>query len=289
MIKNQYIFLFFIGLTLQVSLCQDLPSYFTFKPSGIFCPKNSSNCTKFLLSEVNSKTNVNIEVKNLYFESSVNQSIVLSAGANNVVIKGFFMTVMGPIINFRVQQAYRLVPTPNAPPAEGKFYQIENSGIMCIPERQCPGKRAVLINGKNTSVLINNFDDSAYNSIFLFDMSWLESKIVAEKPYTAIVYGTANKGNLVIHSAYVNINDPPTKCPELPLAKCLAGHVTTYIRGSDRCYSFDECTKSGLCSLAIPKCSDHFRLVSYPSKSSHGCPKYLCEPDFLPPTSFHNE
>ncbi|EFA80684.1 hypothetical protein PPL_06268 [Heterostelium album PN500] len=265
---KKFIFIFiFFGLAGTVL---SLPSYFTFKPSTYYCPYESPSCPKYLLDEVNSKTNINIELRDFDFEPQVNKSIVLSGGRNNVVVKGFFMTVQGPVRFFRVQEAYRLVPLDNPPPKDVKFYQVRSSG-----------QSAFVVN-ENSSSAISSYDTSVYNSIFLLDKDWLDYKIKSEQ---AIVSGSISDGKLVVAAVYVNIKDPATQCPSLPLFKCQEGYVVTYTRQPDRCYDADGCTKTGGCPLVVPQCSKNYRRVSIPSKP-HGCYKYKCEPDFLPLTSY---
>ncbi|GAM21956.1 hypothetical protein SAMD00019534_051310 [Acytostelium subglobosum LB1] len=119
----------------------------------------------------------------------------------------------------------------------------------------------------------------------MIDRSWLDNKLYqTSKPFKAIARAEIRDGRVEVRAVFVSLMDPISS-PCAPVHdECYDGRVITYYRDHERCVHFDQCVyPAERCSNRVPRCYDGYKLVSIPS-GRRGCPRYICDPEFLPQT-----
>eukprot|EP01132_Coremiostelium_polycephalum_P003066 gene3066-3834_t len=201
----------------------------------------------------------------------------------DIILGGYLVNGEPKFKHLKVVEYTRSIPlkdnSVDSTSSKIRYYGLEESKPTPGSKTDCLKYTLVELNTGAVSY-INSYKDQYRGTISALDTQWLDYTITG----TALVSGVVNNKVLNIDRVFVQLPDPETKCPELPLAKCLAGFSTVYSRDEKRCLVFEGCAKPGVCTLGIPVCDPGYNLTSFPSKPNV-CPQYYCDPAFVTDTN----
>ncbi|KAF2076297.1 hypothetical protein CYY_002412 [Polysphondylium violaceum] len=166
------------------------------------------------------------------------------------------------------------------------LYSISFSGLDCKRSiNDCPQFIISMINNNNftNSTLINSFIEPYSSTINYFDREWYYDRLVRENDTQVLVQGEFSNDNrdFKITSSYILLEN--SKCQDVVSMCHESNPITVYHRDHNRCLKPQFCIDNvGPClTKDIPNCPLGYKLSYHPS-DMFGCPKYYCDPYFLP-------
>ncbi|KAM9983892.1 hypothetical protein ACTFIY_000610 [Dictyostelium cf. discoideum] len=169
------------------------------------------------------------------------------------------------------------------------YYFMSPSPLICNSMINCSNIIIDKVNNNEPFGFLEKFNEPYSKSMSLLDLNWFNSRLVTnDNNYNSIIKGYQYGSNeLIISKVYINTLDPIDGCSassQQKQPKCRFGKIATYTRDLNRCPVFDKCVKKSPCHLGRPHCNQGYRLSSLPF-GEKGCPKYYCDPEFLPITN----
>ncbi|KAN0037418.1 hypothetical protein ACTFIV_002764 [Dictyostelium citrinum] len=241
-------------------------------------------CPQYTIQKVNTNEKSQ-KILDFIFPTGLNKTFLLKDESRTLIVLGSTQPSAkfpNNATDFLVTRVYKSLPLGNKETSTDKYYIFGDNGIRCKTS-PCPNIVAALLNVHNQEI-INTINQPYGKKVGFFDSVWLSSKNIRSDDFGLIGQGTIKNGVIEISNSFIYLPDPPTKCPELPLLKCVEGTSMTYSRDENRCLTSPRCTKLGVCTLSIPLCNKGYRLVSFPSTELNGCPKFYCDPEFVDKT-----
>ncbi|KAN0044621.1 hypothetical protein ACTA71_006139 [Dictyostelium dimigraforme] len=242
-------------------------------------------CPQYTIQKVN--TNEKPEkILDFIFPNGLNKTFLLRDESKTLIVLGSTQPsekFPKNATDFLVSKVYKSLPLGNKETPSDKYYIFGDNGIRC-KKSPCPNIIASLLNVHTQVKDLNTIVQPYGSNVGFFDSVWLSSKNIRSDDFGLIGQATIKNGIITISNSFIYLPDPPTKCPELPLMKCVEGTSMTYSRDENRCLTTPKCTKLGVCTLSIPLCNKGYRLDSFPSTELNGCPKFFCDPEFVDKT-----
>ncbi|KAM9961697.1 hypothetical protein ACTFIR_004555 [Dictyostelium discoideum] len=268
---------------------------------------NTIQGEKTLISNIEipkkSKLNLSIitDLQNNQLEGSQEEQSFPTEFESKVIVSGEFKDEDSK--DFIVSDIYHLMELKDTSAANPKtikvkeyYYFMSPSPLICNSMINCSNIIIDKVNSNEPFGFLEKFNEPYSKSMPLLDLNWFNSRLVTnDNNYNSIVKGYQYGSNdLIISKVYINTLDPIDGCgtssssssstSQQKQPKCRFGKIATYTRDLNRCPVFDKCVKKSPCHLGRPHCNQGYKISSLPF-GEKGCPKYYCDPEFLPITN----